>query len=289
MIIQLLCVLAVIMLLGSPALSQQNHHYHLGRASTSSEGAPGGSDGARPAAPSVVVPPAPIIVRKRSSTVIVPGGAAANPKGYSPKFEEQPAAWSSSWSNVEVSSEFGYRRDPFTGRLRFHAGVDLRARLGDPIGAGQDGIVRFAGWYHGYGNLVIIDHGDGISTRYGHLSSFATEAGQQVARGEVIGYAGRTGRATSPHLHYEVRVNGKPVNPAAPILLDGDLEVTSAPIESATDAESRAVETEESGDDIDASVCKKGAQPPAAAPSSGGRTHPSVANRPKARSKSQDR
>jgi murein DD-endopeptidase MepM/ murein hydrolase activator NlpD len=132
------------------------------------------------------------------------------------KYKEQPAVSSS----VNVGRVFGYRRDPFTRRARFHAGVDIKARWGDPVGASQAGIVQFAGWYHGYGNLIVISHGGGVTTHYAHLSSFDVEPGVRVERGRIIGRAGSTGRATSPHLHYEVRLDGNPLNPFQPLALE---------------------------------------------------------------------
>ena len=112
-----------------------------------------------------------------------------------------------------ISSGFGNRRDPFTGTGDFHAGLDISADRGHPIVAPADGTVSGAAYNGNYGNLVTIDHGFGLATRYGHLSRFAVSPGQQVRRGDVIGYVGSTGRSTSPHLHYEVLVNGQLTNP----------------------------------------------------------------------------
>jgi murein DD-endopeptidase MepM/ murein hydrolase activator NlpD len=112
-----------------------------------------------------------------------------------------------------ITSSFGERMDPFNGEGAFHEGVDIAAPTGTPIYAPADGVVAKAGPASGYGHEVIIDHGGGISTLYGHLSSFAVVAGQIVKRGQVIGYVGSLGRSTGPHLHYEVLVNNLPVNP----------------------------------------------------------------------------
>ena len=109
-----------------------------------------------------------------------------------------------------VSSPYGLR---FNG-TEFHQGIDIAADMGTPIVATADGVVTAAGWNGGYGNMVDVDHGGGIVTRYGHASAVAVTVGQQVRRGEVIAYVGSTGRSTGPHVHYEVRVNGAPVNPA---------------------------------------------------------------------------
>ena len=112
-----------------------------------------------------------------------------------------------------LSSSFGNRRDPFTGNTDFHPGLDISADRGQPVLATADGTVTNAAHHGSYGNLVVLDHGFGISTKYGHLSRFAVMTGQQIRRGDVVGYVGSTGRSTSPHLHYEVWVNDKLTNP----------------------------------------------------------------------------
>lgn len=114
---------------------------------------------------------------------------------------------------VEVTSPFGERPDPFLGVMAMHSGLDLRAHYGEPVEATAAGIVIKAERDGSYGNLVEIDHGNGLQTRYGHLSSFAVNAGQKVREGDVIGYVGSTGRSTGAHLHYETRVGGVAVNP----------------------------------------------------------------------------
>jgi len=115
--------------------------------------------------------------------------------------------------SVSYTSTFGVRVDPFNGRRAMHAGVDMPGAYGTNIYATADGIVNRAGWVNGYGNLVELDHGHGIMTRYGHLSSFVVAAGQHVHRGEMIAHMGSTGRSTGTHLHYEVRIDGTAVNP----------------------------------------------------------------------------
>ncbi len=112
-----------------------------------------------------------------------------------------------------ISSGFGYRADPFTGAGAFHPGLDFRGPLGAPIYAAARGIVSFVGQRSGYGNCVEIDHGNGLITRYAHMSGFRTVVGKPVQPGEVIGLIGSTGRSTGPHLHFEVRINDRPVNP----------------------------------------------------------------------------
>jgi murein DD-endopeptidase MepM/ murein hydrolase activator NlpD len=121
-----------------------------------------------------------------------------------------PSLWpAAGW----LSSAFGNRADPFTGRPDFHPGIDISADKGTPIYATADGTVESASYSGAYGNLVVLDHGFGISTRYGHMSKFAVRSGDRVHRGEVIGYMGQTGRANGPHVHYEVWLNGRMLNP----------------------------------------------------------------------------
>ncbi|MEZ5654747.1 MAG: M23 family metallopeptidase [Sphingobium sp.] len=112
-----------------------------------------------------------------------------------------------------LTSSYGYRRDPFNGRAAFHAGIDFKGRYGQPILAAAAGRVSYVGGRQGYGRVVEVDHGNGIMTRYAHLSSFTVKRGQKVTRGLTIGRMGSTGRSTGTHLHFEVRVNGAPINP----------------------------------------------------------------------------
>ena len=111
------------------------------------------------------------------------------------------------------TSPFGWRRDPFSGATTYHRGVDLRAAYGEPIGAADAGTVVFAGEQRGYGQTVVVEHAGGVRTRYAHLSSLTTEAGADVKAGDTIGRAGRSGRATGTHLHFEVTQNGHHVDP----------------------------------------------------------------------------
>jgi murein DD-endopeptidase MepM/ murein hydrolase activator NlpD len=114
----------------------------------------------------------------------------------------------------KLESAFGGRRNPFGGgSYEFHTGQDIDAPWGAPVIAGATGKVSFVGWQNGYGQLVVIDHGGGLTTRYGHLSHIAVAQGATVRRGEFVGKVGSTGRSTGPHLHYEVRINDEPVNP----------------------------------------------------------------------------
>ena len=117
-------------------------------------------------------------------------------------------------SGGEISSFFGLRADPFGGGSDYHPGIDIANDMGTPIVATADGTVSVAGWNSGgYGNMVDIDHGNGIMTRYGHAMQVVVVPGQHVRRGQVIAYMGSTGYSTGPHVHYEVRINGSPVNP----------------------------------------------------------------------------
>ena len=113
-----------------------------------------------------------------------------------------------------ITSGFGPRQHPILGGLRGHAGVDLAAQYGAPIGATAAGRVRAAGWSGGYGLMVVVDHPGGTQTVYGHMSRLAVQAGQAVRVGDVVGFVGSTGLSTGPHVHYEVRVRGQAVNPA---------------------------------------------------------------------------
>jgi murein DD-endopeptidase MepM/ murein hydrolase activator NlpD len=114
---------------------------------------------------------------------------------------------------VEFTSGFGVRSDPFLGRPAMHTGLDFRAGTGDPVRATANGKVVSSGWAGGYGRMVEIDHGNGLSTRYGHLSEINVKVGDQIRIGQVIGAVGSTGRSTGPHLHYETRIDGEAVDP----------------------------------------------------------------------------
>lgn len=113
----------------------------------------------------------------------------------------------------DMTSNFGSRRDPFLGSMAFHAGIDFRSPTGTDIRPTAPGVVTVAGWSGGYGNMVEVDHGNGVTTRYGHMSRIIARVGDRVTRDTVIGEVGSTGRSTGPHLHYETRINGVPLNP----------------------------------------------------------------------------
>ena len=126
------------------------------------------------------------------------------------KLAAKPTIWPTiGW----VSSPFAYRDDPFTGKRQFHYGIDIATNFGNPVVATANGIVISLGNDKIGGKNIVISHGNGITTHYLHLSKFLVKAGQKIKRGDVIGLVGNTGKARGPHLHYEVRVNNKPVNP----------------------------------------------------------------------------
>jgi murein DD-endopeptidase MepM/ murein hydrolase activator NlpD len=129
--------------------------------------------------------------------------------------EKLAAATPSIWPThgFWLTGYFGTRSDPFSGHPEFHSGLDLSTDKGQPVFATADGKVELASYSGQYGNLVVIQHGFGLTTRYGHLSGFAVKPPQTVRRGQVIGYVGATGRATGPHLHYEILANGQMLNP----------------------------------------------------------------------------
>jgi murein DD-endopeptidase MepM/ murein hydrolase activator NlpD len=130
--------------------------------------------------------------------------------GHQWQTHSQPSLWPVIGA---LSSSFGGRSDPFSGEGAFHTGIDLQAPRGTPVHVTADGVVESAGWSGSYGKLVVVDHGNGLETYYAHLSQLMVVAGQELRRGQVLGLSGGTGRATGPHLHYEVRLGGTPVNP----------------------------------------------------------------------------
>lgn len=128
------------------------------------------------------------------------------------------------------TSSFGMRTHPILGGRRAHKGVDLAMPAGSPIYATADGVISRADWFSGYGLYVAIEHGGELQTRYGHMSRLNVEAGQQVKKGDIIGYVGTTGRSTGPHLHYEVRIAGEAVNPVPYLNGSGTMLATRTPV-----------------------------------------------------------
>ena len=116
-------------------------------------------------------------------------------------------------ANGEITSPYGYRTHPIFGTTIYHSGIDIGVDYGTPVHSADSGTVVYAGWMSGYGNTVVVDHGNGISTLYGHNEDVAVSEGQSVGKGSVIAYAGSTGNSTGPHVHFEVRVNGDPTDP----------------------------------------------------------------------------
>ncbi|HJS52171.1 MAG TPA: M23 family metallopeptidase [Pyrinomonadaceae bacterium] len=126
-----------------------------------------------------------------------------------------PASIPSVWAHQgKINNEFGFRRSPFGGRAyEFHAGMDIDGERGEIVSAPATGIVTEAGYKGGYGNMVEVDHGNGLVSRYGHMSRVDVQAGDSISRGQPMGVIGSTGRSTGPHLHYELRLGGRPINP----------------------------------------------------------------------------
>lgn len=122
---------------------------------------------------------------------------------------------------VKLSSDYGMRTHPVLGGRRSHNGVDLAGPTGTPVYATADGVVGKAQYFGSYGNYIQIEHGGELETRYAHLSGYTVAAGQKVRKGDLIGYIGSTGRSTGPHLHYEVRIGGEPVDPRPYMVADG--------------------------------------------------------------------
>jgi len=134
----------------------------------------------------------------------------------------QPSIWP---VEGRLMGGFGLRTDPFSGEGAMHTGVDISAPTGTTVRTTADGMVAFAGWSNGYGRLIIVDHGNGMETYYAHLSRVGVLEGQEVRRGEQIGAVGSTGRVTAPHLHYEVRRDGTPMNPYHYLVKAGVVEL----------------------------------------------------------------
>ncbi len=151
---------------------------------------------------------------KPGTDLFIPGVAVSY--SYSKELLENsgiPAQFARPCRRSRISSTFGYRKDPFTGRRAFHSGTDFAPGYGARVTAAMDGRVTYAGYMGGYGKLVVVKHSNGYSTRYGHMSRILVRKGKYVRQGREIGKVGNTGRSTGPHLHFEVRKNGRPQNP----------------------------------------------------------------------------
>jgi murein DD-endopeptidase MepM/ murein hydrolase activator NlpD len=148
--------------------------------------------------------------RNAASVAVVSAGLQLMPEATLAGSEFTPSLWP---VIGHLTAGFGERLDPFSGEGAFHTGVDISSSYGTAVRATADGVVTGAEEHVGYGRLVVLDHGYGVTTFYGHLSAFNVTMGQHVNRGDVIGYVGVSGRTTGPHVHYEVRINGAPVNP----------------------------------------------------------------------------
>ncbi len=130
------------------------------------------------------------------------------------RWESLASATPSIWPALGwLNDDFGPRRDPFTGQSAYHEGLDIGGQTGDPIVVAADGVVESAGWHSDFGNLVVVRHQYGLISRYAHLSAIKVKPGDRLARGDLIGAMGATGRASGTHLHYEVWANGRPINP----------------------------------------------------------------------------
>ena len=140
------------------------------------------------------------------------GGGGGSSDSYQPVSGSGAMIWP---VNGVVTSPYGYRTHPIFGTTIYHSGIDIGVDYGTPVHAADGGVVVEAGWISGYGYAVIIDHGNGLSTLYGHNQELAVSEGQSVSQGQVIAYAGSTGNSTGPHVHFEVRANGDPVDPSA--------------------------------------------------------------------------
>lgn len=156
------------------------------------------------------------LIRAREAELAAAAAARRRASGIAGTAPPAAGPGSFSWPvSGTITSPFGWRSNPFGGSPEFHPGLDIAAPMGTTVTAAAAGTVMLAQWYGGYGNYILIDHGGGLSTGYGHLSAIYVSVGQHVQRGQAIGAVGSTGQSTGPHLHFEIRVNGKPVDPAA--------------------------------------------------------------------------
>jgi len=159
------------------------------------------------------------MLKERQAARAAPAAAAAAARAPPPGGQGASDNWVQGTGQLgwpvsgEITSPYGYRVHPIWGTTIYHSGIDIGVDEGTPVHAADGGVVVWSGWMGGYGYAVVIDHGNGLSTLYGHNSELAVDEGQSVAKGQVISYAGSTGNSTGPHVHFEVRVNGDPVDP----------------------------------------------------------------------------
>jgi murein DD-endopeptidase MepM/ murein hydrolase activator NlpD len=156
------------------------------------------------------------LIREREAELEAEREAERRAQGISGETVTSSAPGTFAWPvSGTITSPFGWRSNPFGGSPEFHQGLDIAAPTGTTVTATASGTVLLAQWYGGYGNYILIDHGGGYSSGYGHLSAIYVSVGQKVQKGQAIGAVGSTGQSTGPHLHFEIRINGKPVDPAA--------------------------------------------------------------------------
>ncbi len=160
-------------------------------------------------------PPADLILEEIALRTLSLGELVNDLEAERDRVARIPSIWPLAGGHGRINSSFGYRRDPFSGRIRHHSGTDISGRSGTKVLATAKGVVKESVWDRWFGNVIKIDHGNGLETWYAHLRKRAARTGEAVERGEVIGYLGSTGRSTGPHLHYEVHVGGRAVDAQA--------------------------------------------------------------------------
>jgi murein DD-endopeptidase MepM/ murein hydrolase activator NlpD len=159
-------------------------------------------------------PSADMLIQEINLRTASLGALVAELKARETQIARLPSIWPALVKRRAITSPYGYRKDPFTLRVRLHDGTDVSAPAGTPVVSTADGKITFAGYDGDYGKVVRIGHGNGMETSYGHLQSYSVAPGQTIKRGDVIGKCGSTGRSSGAHIHYEVRINGKTVNPS---------------------------------------------------------------------------
>lgn len=197
-----------------PTLPANGFQQALARATDGSNTTPSGRAQAVQSTSATTTGPGNVTLAQMLGRPVAPATTPASPaRGGNPVAGRASAGELRLPVDAPVTSSFGPRTHPITGAKRLHAGIDLGAPTGTPIGAAAAGTVTFAGERGGYGNLVIVDHGNGTETRYAHQDTLGVRAGQVVEAGEPLGTVGSTGQSTGPHLHFEYRRNGEPVDP----------------------------------------------------------------------------